>query len=60
MAIVLSGIDSRAPAEIMFNLGIGDIFDARVAGTFANTGIIGSMYDIETGEVDVYIGQPND
>jgi carbonic anhydrase len=43
MAIVLSCIDSRAPAEIIFNLGIGDIFNARVAGNFVNPDIAGSM-----------------
>jgi carbonic anhydrase len=42
-AIVLSCIDSRAPAELIFDLGIGDIFSARVAGNIANDDILGSM-----------------
>ena len=42
-AIVLSCIDSRAPAEVITNLGIGDIFNARVAGNIANDDILGSM-----------------
>lgn len=43
MAIILSCIDSRAPAEIIFDLGIGDIFNARVAGNIVNADIVGSM-----------------
>jgi carbonic anhydrase len=31
-AVILSCIDSRAPAEIIMDLGIGDIFNSRVAG----------------------------
>jgi carbonic anhydrase len=42
-AVVLSCIDSRAPAEIIMDLGIGDIFNARVAGNIANEDILGSM-----------------
>lgn len=42
-AIVLGCIDSRAPAEIIFNLRIGDIFNARVAGNVINDDITGSM-----------------
>jgi carbonic anhydrase len=42
-AIVLGCIDSRGPAEIIFNLGIGDIFNARVAGSIENDDILGSM-----------------
>jgi len=43
MAVILGCIDSRAPAEIVFNLGIGDVFNARVAGNFVNPDIAGSM-----------------
>jgi len=43
IAVVLSCVDSRAPAEILFNQGIGDIFNARVAGNFVNTDIAGSI-----------------
>jgi carbonic anhydrase len=42
-AIVLSCIDSRAPAEVIMDLGIGDIFNARVAGNISNDDILGSM-----------------
>ena len=32
LASVMSCIDSRAPAEIVFDQGLGDLFNARVAG----------------------------
>jgi carbonic anhydrase len=42
-AVLLSCIDSRAPAETIMDLGIGDVFNARVAGNIANDDILGSM-----------------
>jgi len=42
-AAILSCIDSRAPAEIIFDAGIGDTFNARVAGNIANDDLIGSL-----------------
>ena len=42
-ASVVSCIDSRIPTEIIFDQGIGDIFNARVAGNFVNTDILGSL-----------------
>ncbi len=42
-AIVLSCIDSRIPTEIIFDQGIGDIFNARISGNFVNIDILGSM-----------------
>lgn len=42
-AIVLSCVDSRVPVEDIFDLGIGDIFVARVAGNIENKDIVGSM-----------------
>jgi len=42
-AVILSCIDSRAPAEVILDLGIGDVFNARVAGNVANHDILGSM-----------------
>jgi len=42
-AVVLSCIDSRAPAEVIMDLGIGDIFNVRVAGNIANDDILGSL-----------------
>lgn len=43
IAVVLSCIDSRTSAELIFDQGIGDIFSARVAGNFVNDDILGSM-----------------
>jgi carbonic anhydrase len=42
-AVILSCIDSRAPAETIMDLGIGDVFNARVAGNIVNEDILGSM-----------------
>lgn len=42
-AVLLSCIDSRAPAEILLDTGIGEVFNARIAGNIANPDIIGSM-----------------
>jgi carbonic anhydrase len=42
-AILLTCIDSRAPAETILDLRIGDIFNSRVAGNVANSDILGSM-----------------
>tara|TARA_B100001093_G_scaffold120423_1_gene113175 strand:+ start:24491 stop:25120 length:630 start_codon:yes stop_codon:yes gene_type:complete len=42
-ATVLSCIDSRVSAELIFDQGIGDIFSVRIAGNFVNTDILGSM-----------------
>ncbi len=42
-AVVLSCIDSRAAVEVICDLGIGDTFNARVAGNAVNDDILGSM-----------------
>src|SRR5262245_40147607 len=42
-AVFLSCINSRAPAEVIMDLGIGDIFNCRVAGNVENADILGSM-----------------
>ena len=42
-AVLLTCIDSRAPAEVIMDLGIGDIFNCRVAGNVVNEDILGSM-----------------
>jgi carbonic anhydrase len=42
-AVILSCIDSRAPAEIILDAGIGDTFNARVAGNIANDDVLGSL-----------------
>jgi carbonic anhydrase len=43
VAVILSCIDSRAPAEVIMDLGIANVFNARVAGNIANEDILGSM-----------------
>ncbi len=43
LAVVLSCIDSRAPAELIFDLGVGDIFSARVAGNIASNKMLASV-----------------
>jgi carbonic anhydrase len=42
-AVVLGCIDSRAPAEIIFDVGIGDTFNARIAGNVVNDDLLGSL-----------------
>jgi carbonic anhydrase len=42
-AVILSCIDSRAPAEIILDAGIGDTFNGRVAGNISNSDLLGSM-----------------
>lgn len=42
-AAVLGCIDSRVPSELVFDQGIGDIFNVRIAGNFVNTDILGSL-----------------
>ncbi|MDF1683131.1 MAG: carbonic anhydrase family protein [Legionellaceae bacterium] len=42
-AVVLSCIDSRTSAELIFDQGLGDIFSVRIAGTIINDDILGSM-----------------
>lgn len=42
-AAVVSCIDSRIPTEVVFDQGIGDVFNARVAGNFVNADILGSL-----------------
>lgn len=43
IAIILSCIDSRTSAELIFDQGLGDIFSVRVAGNVVNEDILGSM-----------------
>lgn len=42
-AVILSCIDSRTSAELIFDQGLGDIFSVRVAGNVVNDDILGSM-----------------
>ena len=41
--VLLTCIDSRAPAEILFNLGMGDVFNTRIAGNIENPDILGEQ-----------------
>lgn len=42
-AVILSCIDSRTSAELIFDQGLGDIFSVRIAGNVVNQDILGSM-----------------
>src|SRR6478752_8839057 len=42
-ATILSCIDSRTSAELIFDQGLGDIFSVRIAGNILNEDILGSM-----------------
>lgn len=42
-AVILSCIDSRTSAELIFDQGLGDIFSVRIAGNICNEDILGSM-----------------
>jgi carbonic anhydrase len=42
-AAVVGCIDSRAPAELIFDAGIGDTFNARLAGNVVNDDLVGSL-----------------
>ncbi len=42
-AVILSCIDSRTSAELIFDQGLGDIFSIRIAGNVVNKDILGSM-----------------
>ena len=43
LAVIVSCIDSRTPAEHLFDLGLGDIFSVRIAGHVARTKVLGSI-----------------
>lgn len=43
LAVVLSCIDSRTPAELILDLGLGDIFSIRIAGNIVSAKVLGSM-----------------
>lgn len=43
MAVVLSCIDSRVPVEVVFDMGIGDLFSVRVAGNVLGTRALGGI-----------------
>lgn len=43
LAVVLSCVDSRTPAELIFDLGVGDIFSVRIAGNVLSRKVLGSI-----------------
>ncbi|MCK7535485.1 MAG: carbonic anhydrase family protein [Marinilabiliales bacterium] len=58
-ATILSCIDSRTSAELIFDQGLGDIFSIRIAGNILNSDILGSMEyacDIANSKVIVVLG----
>ncbi|WP_129019764.1 carbonic anhydrase family protein [Edaphocola flava] len=42
-AAILSCMDSRAPVEILFDQGIGDVFSVRIAGNVVSENVLGSL-----------------
>src|SRR5258708_25944834 len=42
-AVLLTCMDARAPAEVIMDLGIGDVFNCRVAGNVRKEDVLGSM-----------------
>jgi len=42
-AVIVSCLDSRVPVEMIFDQGIGDVFNARIAGNVLNDDIVGSL-----------------
>ncbi|HVK10309.1 MAG TPA: SulP family inorganic anion transporter, partial [Gemmataceae bacterium] len=43
LAVVLSCVDSRTPAELIFDVGVGDIYVVRIAGTVTSRKVLGSV-----------------
>jgi carbonic anhydrase len=43
LAVVLSCVDARTPAELIFDVGMGDIFSVRIAGTVTSRKVLGSV-----------------
>lgn len=43
LAVVLSCVDSRTPTELIFDLGVGDIYSVRIAGTVLSRKVLGSI-----------------
>ena len=43
LAVVVSCIDSRTPAELIFDLGVGDVFSVRIAGNVPSRKVLGSV-----------------
>lgn len=61
-AAILSCIDSRTSAELIFDQGLGDIFSIRIAGNVLNNDILGSMEyacGIANSKIIVVLGHTN-
>jgi carbonic anhydrase len=61
-AVILSCLDSRQPVELIFDQGIGDVFNARVAGNVLNDDILGSLEfacKVSGAKVIVVLGHTN-
>ena len=61
-ATILSCIDSRTSAELIFDQGLGDIFSIRIAGNVLNEDILGSMEyacNIAKSKIIVVLGHTN-
>lgn len=43
MAVIFSGINPRTPAEMVFDLGLGDVYSVRTAGTVVSPAVLASM-----------------
>ncbi len=43
LAIVLSGASSRTPVELIFDVGLGEIYCARITGNLVSLGVLGSL-----------------
>jgi carbonic anhydrase/SulP family sulfate permease len=43
LAVVLGCIDSRTPSELIFDLGVGDVFAVRIAGNIVTDEVLGSI-----------------
>lgn len=43
LAVILSCVDAKAPAEYIFDLGLGDIFSVRITGNVAPDEVLGSL-----------------
>lgn len=43
IAIIVGCIDSRAPSELIFDIGLGVVFNVRIAGNVINDDVLGSI-----------------
>lgn len=43
LAVIMSCVDSRTPAELIFDVGVGDIYSVRIAGAVTSRKVVGSV-----------------